>query len=129
MMKILHGHIVHVNDGGTMRENKIDKILEWILHDAELTTDEKTLLLSIKRVFENNMKIQTKLFTSAQFIVFFRRYRKQISRWIGQPIAAVEEKIESKSFNEVEISLIITNLFLIQLKEMDEINESNHEDY
>ena len=111
-----------------MKENKIDKILEWILHDAELTTDEKTLLLSIKRVFENNMKIQTKLFTSAQFIVFFRRYRKQISRWIGQPIAAVEEKIESKSFNEVEISLIITNLFLIQLREMDEINEK-HEDY
>lgn len=110
-----------------MEENKINRILEQILYDGELTTDEKTLLLTIKRVFENNMKIQTKIFTDAQFIVFFQQYRKQISRWIGQPVGIVEEKIQSKSFSEVEISLIITNLFLLLLRDKSDTNEDYDE--
>ncbi|MFV0380922.1 MAG: hypothetical protein ACK5KR_01605 [Breznakia sp.] len=106
-----------------MKEVTINRILAELLYDDNLTADKKICLLLIKHMFDNNKNMQTDIFTNFEFLYFFLQYKVNISQWLAKPVGVVEKKVYMKSFSSVEISLIITNLFLLLTKEADKREE------
>lgn len=109
-----------------MRKSKIDATLNnLILHD-ELTDDDKTNIIEIKKIFDCNDHLHDSILSNAQFITLFFNQCKKISRWLNLPEDLIKTKINDKNFNDVEISLIITNLMMEFFLTESEVEDDNN---
>lgn len=95
-----------------MNDKDIERTIDQIILNEELSSEWNCNLLDLKLSIINKKDSTDKL----ELIVFFDDYVDDIVRWLKKPRDVIKDKIRKKEFSDIEISYIITNIFLLNRK-------------